>query len=66
MTLQQTMTVPPRHQSASAGPPDDESSAELLAQAQAFAEVARAAAHDCQRGTAAAEELNRRRNRSGQ
>lgn len=68
MTIQRTMSAPPRQQttSSSSGGEGGSSGGSLLEQAQGFAQVAREAVQDCQRGTDAAKELLRRRNQSGQ
>jgi hypothetical protein len=48
------------------GPPEESKADEIRAQAAAWQEVARRARESCQRGEAAAKELRRRRNTSGQ
>jgi hypothetical protein len=67
MTDQRTMTATRRQENMSPGPSGgDAPASSLLEQAQGFAQVAREALRDCERGTAAVEELHRRRNQSGQ
>ena len=68
MTIQRTRSVPAQEKNISAGSPgDDPSSAgSLLQQAQGFAQVAREALRDCERGADAEKELHNRRNQSGQ
>lgn len=66
MTLQKTLTTnvvrEPLEQEPGVGPAPNP----LLAQAQGFAEVARAALRDCERGAAALDQMQKRRNGSGQ
>ena len=68
MTIQRTRPIPTQEKSISAGSPGDDSSSpgSLLEQAQGFAQVARDALRDCQRGADAEKELHNRRNQSGQ
>jgi hypothetical protein len=67
MTIQRTMTAPNQQKNLSAGPAGDDGSAgTLLQQAQGFAQVAREALRDCERGVDAERELQNRRNQSGQ
>lgn len=67
MTQQKKHVV--THQHSQAGPdgdPFDENAGDLRQQAASYANIARQARDDCQRGADAEKELERRRNRSGQ
>jgi hypothetical protein len=67
MTQQRTRTLTQEH--AVGGPgtdPFEENTGDLRQQAAAYANIAREAHDDCQRGADAEQELARRRNRSGQ
>jgi hypothetical protein len=54
------------HDTGPGGDPHDDGPSPLLAQAQGYAQVARQAYDECERGADAERELDRRRNRSGQ
>ncbi|MCO6456009.1 MAG: hypothetical protein J5I93_11985 [Pirellulaceae bacterium] len=60
---QQTRTTPPE---ASGGDPLQPQPGNLREQAAAFARIAREAHADCERGADAEQQLQRRRNQSGQ
>lgn len=67
--MPQDRTIKARtRQTGPAGDPEEGAAAgsPLLEQAQGFAQAARDAMNDCQRGEEAVREMQRRRNRSGQ
>ncbi len=67
MMNQQTRTVTRERELGGPGAdPFEENAGDLRQQAAAYANIAREARDDCQRGADAEQELQRRRNRSGQ
>ncbi len=68
MTIDRTMPItrPPVIRDSSGDAPEGTETGGVLNMAQAFLDVARAAYDNCQHGKDATEELERRKNRSGQ
>ena len=67
MTQQRTRTITTDHEPGQPdGDPFADGGGDLRQQAAAYANIAREARDDCQRGADAEQELHRRRNRSGQ